>query len=197
MWSRNLVLLFLSYVVFNQALFIRHHRLGTKTNHLSLVDGNRVHKLVKRRISDTNSNPKVLSDLHNLAGCSGEICGTLAGDAVAPLLAGASECAQQDMADRIIDSAKSQIKDSKVRAQMIQLAITYRKTERNTFPDYNHQPPTDRNSLYCQKSPKNFELNGIIQVQSPEADPNLFFDPKSTNGGGNVKKGTDLRASGN
>jgi hypothetical protein len=55
--------------------------------------------LLPRKISDSNSHPQVLQDIHNLAGCGGEICGTLAGDAVQPLLAGADECAQQDMAD--------------------------------------------------------------------------------------------------
>lgn len=55
---------------------------------------------LKRKISDSNSHPKVLDDLHNLEGCGGEICGTLSGDAIGPLLAGAGECAQQDMADR-------------------------------------------------------------------------------------------------
>jgi hypothetical protein len=55
--------------------------------------------LFRRKISDSNSHPKVVQDIHDLSGCPGEICGTLAGDSIQPLLAGASECAQQDMAD--------------------------------------------------------------------------------------------------
>lgn len=176
-----------------KALHVKRHHSEKDTFHLPHGHIHTRAAHVRRRISDNNSHPKVLNDLHNLEGCSGEICGTLSGDAVAPLLAGAAECAQQDMADRIIDEAKSKVKDQKVQKEMIRLAIEYRKTERNSFPDYSHQPPTDRNSLYCQKPPKNSELNGVFQAQSPQADPNLFFDPKSTTGGGNVKKGSDPR----
>ncbi|EGG04917.1 uncharacterized protein MELLADRAFT_64418 [Melampsora larici-populina 98AG31] len=216
MWSLLSILVFLACLIINVATFNHHylqddalHRphghIHTRSPHLRghnsehdafHIPHGHIHTRathVRRRISDNNSHPKVLNDLHNLEGCSGEICGTLSGDAVAPLLAGAAECAQQDMADRIIDEAKSKVKDPKVQKEMIRLAIEYRKTERNSFPDYSHQPPTDRNSLYCQKQPKNSELNGVFQAQSPQADPNLFFDPKSTTGGGNVKKGSDPR----
>lgn len=91
----------------------------------------------------------------------------------------------------IIEAAKNQIQDSKVRAEMIKLAIVYRQTERNTFPDFSHQPQIDRNSLYCQKPPQHDELKGLIQTQSSTADPNLFFDPKKTTEGGTLKKGSD------
>ncbi|KAH9816467.1 hypothetical protein DFH28DRAFT_965347 [Melampsora americana] len=213
MYSLLLILLFSSFLIFNVVTFNHHHlqidplhkphghvhsRALHDRHHHSKTEGLHIpHRHLhsrfihfKRRISDQNSHPKVLNDLHNLEGCPGEICGTLSGDAVAPLLAGAAECAQQDMADRMIDEAKSKIKDIKVQKEMIRLAIEYRKTERNSFPDYTHQPVIDRNSLYCQKSPKNSELNGIFQTQSSQADPNLFFDPKSTN---SLKKGSDPR----
>ncbi|KAI7961401.1 hypothetical protein MJO28_001890 [Puccinia striiformis f. sp. tritici] len=135
--------------------------------------------LLPRKISDSNSHPKVLQDIHSLAGCPGEVCGTLAGDAVQPLLAGAGECAQQDMADKIIDAAKTQVQDKAVQQKLIELAKIYRQTERNTFPDFSSPSTPDRNSLFCQKSPKNPELAGLFQKQSSAADPNLFFDPKA------------------
>lgn len=34
-----------------------------------------------------------------------------------------------------------------------------------------------RNSVFCQKAPKNAELNGLVQAQDPSNDPNIFFDP--------------------
>jgi len=144
-----------------------------------------------RKISDENSHPKVIQEIHDLAGCPGEICGTLSGEAVTPLLAGAPECAQQDMADKIITIAKTQLQDQAVRDKLISLAKQYRQAERNTFPDYTVSSEPDRNSLYCQKAPKNAELAGLFQKQSSAADPKLFFDPKTN--GKSVLKGSDPR----
>jgi len=147
--------------------------------------------LLPRKISDENSHPKVIQEIHDLAGCPGEICGTLSGEAVTPLLAGAPECAQQDMADKIITIAKTQLQDQAVRDKLISLAKQYRQAERNTFPDYTVSSEPDRNSLYCQKAPKNAELAGLFQKQSSAADPKLFFDPKTN--GKSVLKGSDPR----
>jgi len=44
--------------------------------------------------------PNVLNKIR--AACPGQVCGTLAGQAVTPLLAAQPECSQQDMADAII-----------------------------------------------------------------------------------------------
>lgn len=153
--------------------------------------GDGVPSLLRRKISDSNSHPQVLADIHNLAGCPGEICGTLSGDAVTPLLAGAGECAQQDMADKMIDIAKSKLQDTTVRNKLIELAKIYRQTERNTFPDFSLPSSPDRNSLYCQKAPKNSELSGLVQKQSSNADPKLFFDPKAN--GKSIREGSDPR----
>ncbi len=77
---------------------------------------------------------------------------------------------------------------------MIALAIEYRQAEKNTPPvgftrlfnylhslnrsqDFTTNPPTPRNSVFCQKAPKNPELNGLIQAQDPANDPTIFFDP--------------------
>ncbi|POV95712.1 hypothetical protein PSHT_15518 [Puccinia striiformis] len=79
-----------------------------------------------------------------------------AGQAIAPLLAASDECAQQLMADKIIDAAKdltNSIKSPDTRKQMIALAIEYR-----------------------QEPAKNPELKGLVQKQDPANDPNLFFD---------------------
>ncbi|KAK0223337.1 hypothetical protein IW262DRAFT_1269388 [Armillaria fumosa] len=117
--------------------------------------------------------PAVIDKLS--AACPGEVCGTLAGAAITPLLAAQPECSQQDMADQIIDAAAQF--DAATQTNMIALAIEYRQAEKNTPPDFTTQPPTPRNSVFCQTAPKNSQLNGLVQAQDPANDPNLFFDP--------------------
>ncbi|KAJ8521041.1 hypothetical protein ONZ45_g2205 [Pleurotus djamor] len=118
-------------------------------------------------------NPPVIQKLSGA--CPGQVCGVLAGKAITPLLAAQPECSQQDMADEIIDAAKQF--DAATQANMIALAIEYRQSEKNTPPDFTTNPPSLRNSVFCQKAPKNPELNGLVQAQDPNNDPNLFFDP--------------------
>lgn len=86
--------------------------------------------------------------------CSSAVCGTLAGQAVTPLLAAQPECSQQDMADSIIgefafslyktyvnqillDASKNF--DVTTAAAMVAAAIEYRQAEKNT-PPVNHIP---------------------------------------------------------
>jgi hypothetical protein len=54
---------------------------------------------------------------------------------------------------------------------MLQLLTTIR------CQDFTTNPPTLRNSVFCQKTPKNVQLNGLVQAQDPANDPNIFFDP--------------------
>jgi len=86
-------------------------------------------------------------------------------------------CGQQDHADAIIDAALKQPAD--IQANMIALAIKFRQLEKNTPPDFTTNPPAARNSLFCQKTPKNAQLIGLVQAQDSANDPNLFFDPVS------------------
>ncbi|KAG5724694.1 hypothetical protein E4T56_gene3752 [Termitomyces sp. T112] len=116
--------------------------------------------------------------------CPGQVCGNLAGQAITPLLAAQPECSQQDMADTIIDAGKQF--DATTQSNMIMLAIEYRQTEKNTPPDFSVNPPASRNSVFCQKAPKNPQLNGLVQAQDPANDPSLFFDPATKT---TVKKG--------
>lgn len=114
------------------------------------------------------------------------------------MLAAAPECGQQDLADDIIDASKKE--DAVTAAKMVevsthsrftssrsadspfQLAIKFRQCEKNTPPDFTTNPPTPRNSVFCQKAPRNPQLNGLVQAQDPANGPELFFDPitKST-----------------
>jgi hypothetical protein len=112
--------------------------------------------------------------------CAGNICGVLGGKTISTLLAASPECAQQDLADEIIDASKDQ--DAATAANMVALAIEFRQCEKNTPPDFTANPPALRNSVFCQKAPANQELVGLVQAQDPANDPTLFFDPatKST-----------------
>ncbi|KAF8349140.1 hypothetical protein F5887DRAFT_949554 [Amanita rubescens] len=126
--------------------------------------------------------PAFLAKLHEA--CPGQVCGTLAGQAITPLLAVQPECSQQDIADQIIDASRQF--DKATQMKMIALAIEYRQAEKNTPPDFTTNPPTLRNSVFCQKAPRNSELNGLVQAQDPANNPDLFFDPATQK---TVKKG--------
>ena len=94
---------------------------------------------------------------------------------------------------------------------MIQLAIEYRQAEKNTppvsnilstvfdvtylfvdFQDFTTNPPTLRFSVFCQKAPKNAQLNGLVQAQDPNASGDFFFDPATK---ATVKKGAQANTS--
>ncbi|KAG8691408.1 hypothetical protein FRC11_004274 [Ceratobasidium sp. 423] len=122
--------------------------------------------------------------------CNGAVCGVLAGKAVGTLLAASPECAQQDLADDIIDAARQQ--DATTQAKMIDIAKRFRQAEKNTPPDFTTNPPTNRNSVFCQTPPRNAELAGLNQAQDPANNPDDFFDPacKCT-----VKKGSQANTS--
>ncbi|KAI0322591.1 hypothetical protein OF83DRAFT_652043 [Amylostereum chailletii] len=132
--------------------------------------------------------PAVIEKLS--AACPGQVCGVLGGSAITPLLAAQGECTQQDMADQIIDQSKQF--DAATQANMLAIAIEYRQVEKNTPPDFTTNPPTNRNSVFCQKAPKNAELNGLVQAQDPSNDPNLFFDPATK---ASVKLGSQANTS--
>ncbi|KAJ3523476.1 hypothetical protein NM688_g8724 [Phlebia brevispora] len=113
-------------------------------------DGRSV-ELYPRRFGQEH--PAVIDKL--ASACPGQVCGTLSGQAITPLLAAQGECTQQDMADSII-------------ANLIILQ------------DFTTNPPTNRNSVFCQKAPRHAELNGLVQAQDPANDPNIFFDPATS-----------------
>ncbi|TDL16560.1 hypothetical protein BD410DRAFT_617640 [Rickenella mellea] len=127
-------------------------------------------------------NPAIIGKISGA--CPGGVCATLAGQAIGTLLAGAAECAQQDLADSIIDASKQF--DAATAANMVSLAKEFRQAEKNTPPDFTTNPPTNRNSVFCQTAPKNAQLNGLVQAQDPANNPDIFFDPATKQ---SVKKG--------
>jgi len=80
-------------------------------------------------------------------------CNIIAVKAISTLLAAADPCAQQDSADEMIDLAKQLGNDP----EMIRLAQLFVQQPRNA-PDSLQVP-------YCQKAPKNAELNGLFHCQ--------------------------------
>ncbi|KAJ7498579.1 hypothetical protein FB451DRAFT_3364 [Mycena latifolia] len=146
-----------------------------------LERGGRAIQLNPRRFGQEH--PPVIDKL--AAACGGGICATLAGGAITPLLAAQPECSQQDFADKIIQTSLQF--DAATQASMLALAIEYRQAEKNTPPDFSTNPPTLRNSVFCQKAPANAALNGLVQGQDPDNVPDIFFDPAL---GKSVKLGT-------
>lgn len=133
-------------------------------------------------------NPAVAGQIGSA--CNGAICGVLGGRVPGVLLAASPECAQQDLADDIIDAARKQ--DAATGAKMIALAKTLRQSEKNTPPDFTTNPPTNRNSVFCQTPPRNAELVGLNQAQDPANNPDIFFDPACKC---SVKKGSQANTS--
>ena len=115
-------------------------------------------------------NPAVLNEIRNAgAGMGGADAGqlsTFAGQAIGTLLAGADVCAQQDLADNIVDFAKSKNLNG-----LVDVAKRFRQAERNVNPFANANPC----SKFCQKQPRNAELAGLVQAQDPNCNLDAFF----------------------
>ncbi|KAI0333498.1 hypothetical protein GY45DRAFT_1296863 [Cubamyces sp. BRFM 1775] len=130
-----------------------------------------------RRIAQTDL-PAVGSSWANLCRASGG--DTTTGDpcdqlgpigGINALLANADPCAQQDIADQMIDFAKS--KGIKNKDALIQNAISYAKHPRNALNINGVVPSTP----FCQKAPKNSELKGVAHAQLDGVDPGVFGAP--------------------
>lgn len=85
----------ITLVVLSILLSICEH---TSARHVLLERDDRYIALYPRRFNQEH--PPVIDKIAQA--CSGEICGSLSGQAITPLLAASGECTQQDMADSII-----------------------------------------------------------------------------------------------
>lgn len=92
-------------------------------------------------------------------------------DGINALLANADPCTQQDNADAMVTFAKSAGVTN--REALIANAIAYRKHARNALNILGVIPSTP----YCQRAPKNPELNGVVNEQLDGVDPGLFGSP--------------------
>lgn len=91
----------------------------------------------------------------------GQQCNPIAVNAFGTLLAAAGPCDQQDNADTMMDLSKKLNSPD-----MIKFAQIFVQQPRNT--------PNSVSVQYCQKAPRNQELNGLFQCQFQGADPVNF-----------------------
>lgn len=103
---------------------------------------------------------------------TGGPCVQLAGiDGINALLADADPCAQQDNADAMINFAKSAgVENSDA---LIANAVAYRVHARNALNVNGVIPSTP----YCQRAPRNEELQGIVNAQLEGVNPGIFGGP--------------------
>ena len=101
-----------------------------------------------------------------------EPCVNLAGvGGINALLASADPCDQQDNADAMIDYAKS-LGVNNTEA-LIANAVAYRQHARNALNINGVIPSTP----YCQRPPRNAELQGLVNAQLPGVNPGIFGGP--------------------
>ena len=139
-----------------------------------------VNTLLLKRIAQTDL-VQVAQSWQTLCNASGgppdpnnDPCVVLAGqNGISALLAGADACAQQDNADAMVDFAK--LPGIKNEQALIANAIAYRKHPRNALNINGVVPST----LFCEKAPRNPELNGIVNCQLVGVDPGLFGSPNA------------------
>jgi len=101
-----------------------------------------------------------------------EPCVQLAGiNGINALLATADPCDQQDNADAMIDFAKSAgVTNSDA---LIANAVAYRQHPRNALDISGIIPSTP----YCQKAPRNAELQGVVNAQLAGVNPGIYGGP--------------------
>ncbi|KAH9180769.1 hypothetical protein EDB89DRAFT_2110795 [Lactarius sanguifluus] len=100
-------------------------------------------------------------------------CVELAGlGGIDALLSTGGVCDQQDIADKMIDFAKS--KGIKNKKALVAAAIAYRQHARNADDMGDGIVPS---TPYCTKAPRNPELEGIVNKQLPGVEPGLYGGP--------------------
>ena len=107
-------------------------------------------------------------------GPGGDPCLVLAGqNGISALLANADQCAQQDNADAMVDFAKSPGITNK--QALVDNAVKYRSHPRNALNINGVVPST----LFCERAPRNKELDGVVNKQLQGVDKGLFGSPKT------------------
>lgn len=90
------------------------------------------------------------------------------------LLSTGGVCDQQDVADKMIDFAKSSGITNK--DALIAAAIAYRQHARNADDMGGGVIPS---TPYCTKSPRNPELVGMVNEQLPGVNPGIYGGPNT------------------
>ncbi|EJF60616.1 hypothetical protein DICSQDRAFT_137422 [Dichomitus squalens LYAD-421 SS1] len=133
--------------------------------------------LLNKRIAQVIADSTSLWENACLAAGGAEQCNPLSVTAFTTLLAAAGPCDQQDSADAMIDLAKTLDND----ADMIKLTQVFVQQPRNT--------PNSQAVPYCQKDPKNSELNGLFQCQYKGADQQTFVGGVALGSAGTIPFG--------
>ncbi|PPQ99280.1 hypothetical protein CVT24_009280 [Panaeolus cyanescens] len=125
---------------------------------------------LNRRIDQTiSAATKPWQDACVAAGATIDQCSNVAVKAFTSLLEAGGPCDQQDGADAMIDLAK-QLNGN---AEMIRLAQIFAQQPRNS--------PSKAQVPYCQKAPKNEELNGLFHCQFAGSDFSQFSGDQTGN----------------
>lgn len=117
---------------------------------------------LEKRIAQVISESTQKWEQSCLATGGADKCNPLSINAFSALLAGGGACDQQDAADAMMDLAKT-LKNNQDLVSLTQIFI--------------QQPRNSPNSLsvpYCQKAPKNGELNGLFQCQFDGVNAETF-----------------------
>ncbi|KAI0365190.1 hypothetical protein BV20DRAFT_954831 [Pilatotrama ljubarskyi] len=139
------------------------------------AQGAPLHKRIAQVIADSTAKWEKAC----LAAGGAEKCNPVSVTAFTTLLAAAGPCEQQDSADAMVDLAKTLNND----AHMIKFAQIFAQQPRNT--------PTSQAVPYCQKAPKNAELNGLFQCQFQGANQQTFVGGLAVGAEGTIPFGHD------
>ncbi|KAG6857453.1 hypothetical protein H0H87_003520 [Tephrocybe sp. NHM501043] len=132
--------------------------------------------LKKRIAQDISASTAKWEQACNAAG-GGLQCNPTSVAAFSTLLAAPGPCEQQDAADDMIEFAK-QLNDD---AEMIRLTQIFVQQPRNS--------PSSESVQYCQKAPKNDELNGLFQCQFEGTNPTTFVGGMAVGQAGTIPFG--------
>lgn len=132
--------------------------------------------LLQKRIAQVIDQSTAKWEEACLAAGGGERCNPLSIKAFDTLLANAGDCDQQDQADDMVDLGKSLNSNEVVKLSQV----------------FAQQPRNSPNSVaipYCQKAPRNPELNGLFQCQFAGVNQKLFVGNKAVGEPGTIPFG--------
>ncbi|KAM6496957.1 proline-rich protein [Amanita muscaria] len=144
---------------------------------LSLIAATASGAPLEKRIAQTISASTAKWEQACLAAGGGQQCNPQSVASFTTLLAAAGPCDQQDQADKMIDLAKTLQNNG----QVIALTQIFAQQPRNT--------PTSLSVPYCQKAPRNAELDGLFQCQFAGANPKVFVGGVAVGGQGTIPFG--------
>jgi hypothetical protein len=132
--------------------------------------------ILQKRIAQVIDQSTTKWEAACLAAGGGEKCNPLSIKAFDTLLANAGDCDQQDQADNMVDLGKSLNSEDVIKFSQL----------------FAQQPRNSPNSVaipYCQKAPRNNELEGLFQCQFAGVNQKLFVGNKAVGEPGTIPFG--------